>query len=210
MMTRQEENALLERLKSFTTPELADGMGLYRTMDYEIKPQVKNAENHIVGRAFTVDVPVGEGDIVSDAIPLLQPGDVLVIAGKGCCRCSYWGDLRSIAAKLAGAVGVVVDGACRDIEGCEAAGFPVFAKGITPGTANKGKVGAMNVPVSCGGVAVHPGDFICADRNGVLVLRPEEAEAAMEKAMDKRIRQEATIEEMLRTGVVTGRVKKFA
>ena len=49
----------------------------------------------------------------------------------------------------------------------------------------------MNVPVSCGGVTVHPGDFIIGDVNGVCVLRPQEAEKAMEQALKKRKLQEA-------------------
>ena len=61
--------------------------------------------------------------------------------------------------------------------------------------------------MSCGGAAVLPGDVIVADRNGVLVLRPSEVEPAMEKALDKRLRQEATIREMQETGKILVKVK---
>lgn len=63
------------------------------------------------------------------------------------------------------------------------------------------------MPVSCGGAAVLPGDVIVGDRNGVLVLRPSEVEPAMEKALDKRLRQEATIREMQETGKVQVKVR---
>ena len=119
---------LIERLRVFTTPELCDGAGLYR-----IKPWIGRTK--IVGPAVTVDVPSGEGDIVADAILELQEGDVLVVAGKGNCDCSYWGDHRSICAGLMKAEGVVIDGAFRDLEGCEELGFPIYAKGLTCGTA---------------------------------------------------------------------------
>lgn len=205
-MTVEEKKKLIEELRTFTVPELCDGMKLYHVMDSEIKPQV--GRTHIVGTAVTVDVPVGEGGFIADAIPLLQPGDILVIAGKGNCSSSYWGDYRSICAKMLGAEGVVIDGAFRDVEGCEDVGFPIFAKGCTAGTALKSGVGAVNVPIACGNQVVMPGDLICADRNGVLVLRPEEAAEAMEKALDKRKRQEATIQEMRATGKVLTKVKK--
>ena len=194
------------RLRSFTTPELCDGVGLYHTMDAEICHRA--GKEKIVGRAVTVEVPSGEGGLVADAILHLKKGDVLVVAGHGNCDASYWGDHRSICASMTGAEGVVIDGAFRDIEGCEEAGFPVFARGLTNGTGQKTGAGAINVPVSCGGAAVLPGDVIVADRNGVLVLRPSEVEPAMEKALDKRLRQEATIREMQETGKILVKVKK--
>ncbi len=108
---------------------------------------------------------------------------------------------------MMGAEGVVIDGAFRDLEDCERAGFPIYAKGLTCGTAAKSGAGAINVPVSCGGVCVNPGDLIIGDVNGVCVLRPDEAEAVMERAMKKRILQEKVIQEMRQTGVVNPKVK---
>lgn len=205
MMEKEKVKALLERLREFSTPELCDGAGLYHSMDHHLRHYV--GKKKIVGTAVTVDVPSGEGGFVADAILHLQEGDVLVIAGKGNCDSSYWGDHRSICAQMLKAEAVVVDGAFRDIDGCEQAGFPIFARGITCGTALKSGVGAVNVPVSCAGVVVYPGDFIVGDRNGVCVIRPEEAEQVMERALDKRLRQEATIQEMVRTGKVLTKVK---
>ncbi|WP_432630939.1 RraA family protein [Brotaphodocola sp.] len=196
---------LVRHLREFTTPELCDGAGLYHSMSYQIKQRI--GRKKIVGPAVTVDVPSGEGAIVADAILKLEPGSVLVVAGKGNCDCSYWGDHRSICADMMGAEGVVIDGAFRDLEDCERAGFPIYAKGLTCGTAAKSGAGAINVPVSCGGVCVNPGDLIIGDVNGVCVLRPDEAEAVMERAMKKRILQEKVIQEMRQTGVVNPKVK---
>lgn len=196
---------LVRHLREFTTPELCDGAGLYHSMSYQIKQRI--GRKKIVGPAVTVDVPSGEGAIVADAILKLEPGSVLVVAGKGNCDCSYWGDHRSICADMMGAEGVVIDGAFRDLEDCERAGFPIYAKGLTCGTAAKSGAGAINVTVSCGGVCVNPGDLIIGDVNGVCVLRPDEAEAVMERAMKKRILQEKVIQEMRQTGVVNPKVK---
>lgn len=192
-------------IMQFTVPELCDGAGLYHSMDYRIKPWIGRTK--IAGPAVTVDVPSGEGRIVAEAIPLLKEGDVLVIAGKGNCDCSYWGDHRSICAAMMKASGVVIDGAFRDLEGCEEAGFQIFAKGLTCGTAAKSGTGAINVPVSCGGVTAHPGDYIVGDVNGVCVIRPEELEAVMQRALAKRQAQERVLEEMRRTCRVIPSVK---
>lgn len=205
-MTQEEIKGMIERLRTFTVPELCDGLPLYHVMDQEIKSWV--GSTHIVGIAVTVDVPAGEGAIVADAILELKPGDILVVAGKGNCASSYWGDHRSLCAKMMGAEAVIVDGAFRDIEGCEEIAFPIFAKGLTAGTALKSGVGAINIPVACGNQVVMPGDIICADRNAVLVMRPWEAADAMEKALDKRLRHEATIQEMRETGKILTKVKK--
>ena len=189
-ISSENKRETIEKLRGFTTPELCDGMGLFRSMDYHIKHRA--GAERFVGTAFTVDVPAGEGGIVADAILELQEGDVMVIAGKGHCASSYWGDHRSICAKLMKAEAVVIDGACRDIEGCEEADFPMFARGITCGTGTKTGEGRIGVPVECGGVTV----------------KPEEVERVLEKALDKRTRQEKTIRLMQETGRVITKVLK--
>ncbi len=197
---------MLSKLLEFSTSELCDGAEFPRPMDYRIKPWV--GTGRVAGRAVTVDVPAGEGDIIADAILQLKEGDVLVIAGKGCCSHSYWGDFRSFCAKKTGAAAVVIDGAFRDVEECKEIGFPVFAMAVTCPTAAKKGTGKINVPVSCGGVCVRPGDLIVGDANGVCVIDPGEAEAIMEKAEKKRAAQAKVIEEMERTGILKTRIKK--
>ncbi len=201
----EKERELFERLREFTVPELCDGAGVFSAMDYHIKPWIGRTK--IVGRALTVKVPAGEGAIVSRAIELAGDGDVIVIAGQGVCQCSYWGDHRSLCARLQGAAGVVIDGAFRDLEGCEEAGFPVFARALTCGTAQKTGEGQINVPVSCAGVAVNPGDFIVGDVNGVCVIPRDQAETVLERAAKKVAAQKRAAEEMERTGKAVTRIQ---
>ena len=201
----EKERELFERLREFTVPELCDGAGVFSAMDYHIKPWIGRTK--IVGRALTVKVPAGEGAIVSRAIELAGEGDVIVIAGQGVCQCSYWGDHRSLCARLQGAAGVVIDGAFRDLEGCEEAGFPVFARALTCGTAQKTGEGQINVSVSCAGVAVNPGDFIVGDVNGVCVIQRDQAETVLERAAKKVAAQKRTAEEMERTGKAITRIR---
>lgn len=114
-----------------------------------------------------MDLPPGEGALAADAILYLKKGDVLVI-----------------------------DGAFRDAEGCERIGFPVFAKGLTCRTAAKSGQGTIQSEVSCGGILVRPGDLIVGDRNGVVVIPPEDAEEIMERAESRRRLQELLIKQM--------------
>lgn len=196
--------AAIAGLRDFSTPELCDGMGEFRAMDASIKPRA--AYRPIVGPALTVEVPEGEGAIVADAICEAHPGEVIVVAGKGCLTRSYWGDHRSIAAGYQGVEGVVVDGAVRDVDGLGDAGLPVFAAGVFPGTAAKTGAGALRVTVTCAGVTVRPGDLVVADRNGVVVLRPEEVAATLERARAKRDAQAHTVAEMRRRGVALPKI----
>ena len=176
---RRPDPAWLESLRVFATPDICDACQTYDCMDPEIKPWV--TAKKLIGPAVTVKVPVGEGDIVVKAIDLAEKGDILVIAGHGNMKSSYWGDKRSARAKARGIAGVIIDGAFRDVDDCEAVGLPVYAKGLTAGTALKTGRGEINVPVSCGGTVVNPGDIIVADRNGVCVVPLDFAEEIIKR-----------------------------
>ena len=102
---------------------------------------------------------------------------------------------------------MVIDGAFRDLEGCEEAGFPIFARALTCGTAQKTGEGQINVPVSCAGVAVNPGDFIVGDVNGVCVIPRDQAETVLERAAKKVAAQKRAAEEMERTGKAVTRIQ---
>jgi len=61
----------------------------------------------------------------------------------------------------------------RDIDGVKEVGMPVYARGVTPiGPLHRGP-GEINFPVCCGGIVVRPGDVICGDANGVVVVPQE-------------------------------------
>ena len=202
-MTKQLRE-IIARLRNYTTSELCDGVGDYHTMDYHIRRQV--SDRKIVGPAFTIYPPKGISGIIPDAILQAEPGDVLVVAGQGFGTGSYWGDHRSICANLKGLEGIVIDGAFRDLEGCREADFPIFARNVTPGSAGKSREGELNVPVICGGVEVCPGDLIIGDCNGVLVIKPKDAEWIMEKADAKIKAEQYTIQRMKETGEILPRV----
>ena len=191
---------LIERLKKFSAPELCDGMVLYNAMDHRIKPMVTTEK--IVGPAVTLKLTLGDSLLVTRAISVARPGDVIVIDGRGSCENALWGDHRSLICKRLELAGVVMDGAFRDIEENERIGFPIYARAVTCGSSTKNSNGEVNVPISCGGVTVRPGDIIVGDRNGVCVIPPEHAEEIMAGAQEKIDRMEALKEEIARTGKV--------
>lgn len=189
------EPELLESLNKFTVPELCDGMDVFRAMDYHIKPMVTTKK--IIGPAVTLQLMLGDSLMVPKALSVAKPGDIIVIDAKGSCNNAVWGDNRSRVAKKIGLAGVVIDGAFRDIEENEELGFPIYARANTCGRSTRSAKGEVNVPISCGGVAVRPGDIIVGDRNGVCVIPLEHAEEiiqATQKQVDKMEAQAAKFE----------------
>ena len=112
-----------------------------------------------------------------------QPGDVVVVdLGGGIPDGIFFGDISALAAKTAGARGVVLWGSSRDlIELREMEGFPVLAVGFDPRPATQVGVD-WNVPIRVGGATVLPGDVVVADAEAVVVFPPSIAAQVLEQA----------------------------
>lgn len=190
---------LVEQLRQFATTDLCDGMIVAAAMEYHIKPIVTTKK--IAGPAVTLKVTLGDSLLVTKAMETAKPGDVLVIDGHGSGGNALWGDHRSLTAKLLGLEGVVIDGAFRDIDENEEIGFPIYAKNVTCCSSTKNSHGEVNIPVSCGGVTVNPGDIIVGDRNGVCVVPPLFAEQIIENAR-KKIEKMNRLKEEIKAGKI--------
>ncbi|MER5388193.1 DUF1932 domain-containing protein [Saccharopolyspora sp. NPDC002686] len=133
----------------------------------------------LVGRARTVSVRSGDNLAVQRAVAVSQPGDVLVINGQGDTSRALIGELIAERAKARGVVGMVIDGAARDVVELERIGFGVWARGVSPAGPYKHGPGQLDVPVAVGGVVACPGDVVVADDDGVIVVPAAEAVAGL-------------------------------
>jgi 4-hydroxy-4-methyl-2-oxoglutarate aldolase len=203
---------IVERLLKLDTCAVSDGMDRLGLMGatYGIRPMWPCPK--IVGRAVTMKIkPVGldkaKQHLGTLPIDAAQPGDVIVIDNGGRPDTSCWGGLLALAAKTKGISGVVIDGACRDIDESRDVGFPVYARGAVPMTA-RGRVmqETYNQEIEFAGVQVHPGDLVIADGSGVVIIprskeeeivREAEAVAATEARMAEGIRQGMSVLEVL-------------
>ena len=148
----------------------------------------------IAGTAVTVRAPGADGVMVHHAVAKARPGDVLVIDRCGDLRHACIGGAVAYAARKAGIAGIVVDGFVTDIGELRAYGVPVWARGLSPVTTKiLGLGGAFCVPVSCGGVAVRPGDAVFADENGVLILDPADIAWAAKRAIGMQQEEKKTL-----------------
>ena len=111
-----------------------------------------------------------------------KPGDVLVVDAKGFVDAGRWGDVLTAAALKAGVAGLVINGAVRDASAIVEMGFPVFCRGLSIKGTGKLHPGNVNVPICIGDVLTRPGDVIVADREGLVIVSPDEAESVLESA----------------------------
>lgn len=135
------------------------------------------------------------------AVDEVGPDEVVVCAAGGSERSGVWGELLSTAARNRGCVGVIVDGAVRDVVVMTRMAFPVYARGTCPlDSKDRQRVIDLDVPVEVGGVRVAPGDLILADADGVVVVPKAVEEEAVRRAWDK-VHAENAVRDEIRAGV---------
>lgn len=174
---------IVNQFSEIPTTAVSDAMDGMNNMESSIKP-LKEVYK-VVGRAFTVQMPVGDNSMILRAFNEAKPGDVIVVDAKGDTYRAIAGDFMVSIAQTLGIQGIVVDGVIRDIVGIKALDFPVFCKGTTVAASAKSGGGKVQVPISCGGVSVHPGDLIVGDADGVVLIPQEKEEEILKKAKEK-------------------------
>lgn len=144
------------------------------------------------------------------AVDACRPDDVLIAAAGGSMRSGVWGELLSTAARHAGCVGAIVDGAVRDVARMRAMEFPVFARGrCVYDSLHRQRVVEIDVDVKIDGVVFSPGDLVLADEDGVVVV-PRRAEAEVLAAAWKKTHDENVTREAIRQGMKAGEAyRKF-
>jgi regulator of RNase E activity RraA len=168
----------------------------------------------VAGRCVTVKIkPAGleksRQHLCTAAIAAATPADVIVVDNGGRLDVAAWGGLLSLAAKIKQVRGVIVDGACRDIDESRDLEFPVYGRAAVQVTA-RGRImqQSFNEEIGFAGVQVHAGDLVIADASGAVfiprareadVIAQAEALAQREAAMADAIRNGRSILEVMET-----------
>lgn len=172
---KRPDASLVAKFKGMPVANVDDCMGRIAAVRTNIQPVGKG---YLVGPAFTVKVPQGDNLMFHAAMDLAKPGDVIVIDAGGFTDRAIFGELMATYCKSRGIAGIVCDGAIRDKdELAEMENFPVYAISATPNGPYKNGPGEINVSVVIGDKIVNPGDIVIGDGDGVLFVKPEEAEA---------------------------------
>lgn len=175
--------AIVKKASMFAASILADVAGRRGTLDGRIKPL--SHSTRLAGPAFTIEVRAGDNLMIHAAMSMAKPGDVLVVDGKADRTCALMGSIMINACKKLGLAGVILDAAHRDTEELLELGFPFYSVGSNPNGPTKFVPGRINWPISCGGVAINPGDLIVGDADGVVVIEREKAESLLDLAAKK-------------------------
>jgi 4-hydroxy-4-methyl-2-oxoglutarate aldolase len=175
--------AIVAKAAEYPSSILADVAGRRGGLSGRIAPLAPSMR--FAGPAITVEVRPGDNLMIHAAMAIAQPGDVLVIDGKGDLSSALMGEIMSQQCVALGVVGVVIDGAVRDSEAICALGFAMYAAGLNPNGPTKSVSGRLNHPISIGGVTVHPGDLVVGDADGVTVIERDKAAAMLPLAAEK-------------------------
>jgi 4-hydroxy-4-methyl-2-oxoglutarate aldolase len=194
---RRPDRSLIEGFSGFTPALVSDAMGRQGAMNSAIAPIDRNFR--LLGPAITVLTRPGDPTFIMYAAELAAPGDVLVIDAGATADLAVVGErIGYYFFEKRGIAGAVVDGAVRDVSGLRRLGRPVFARGISVRLIGMGGPGAVNVPISCGGVTVNPGDLVIGDDDGVVVVPHDDLErvqALAKEHLDGELSRQAQVNE---------------
>lgn len=174
---------IMAQFKKIPASNTADVMSRNCAMNPRIKLVSQPKDQMMVGPAFTVKGRAGDNLALHAALSYCNEGDVLVVSNEEDNTRALMGEIMMAYLKYTKKVaGIVLDGPIRDIDEIGKWDFPVYCTGTTPGGPYKEGPGEVNVPISCGGVSVNPGDIILADPDGVIVIPRKDAAVILEEA----------------------------
>ena len=197
MQIERPPKDVIEAFRKHDACKVADAMARGGVMDYEIKPIQRGMR--VCGPAVTVWTRPGDALFILKASDVVQPGDVLVIDAGGQKNLAGTGEGFSGYLKQRGVEGQVIDAGARDTTGIIALGFPTFARCACVAVYGSVGPGAINVPIQCGGVPVHPGDLIIGDDDGVVVV-PRASVREILKLADEHLAGEQSRAQQIRSG----------
>ena len=192
---------LIEGFRVTEVASVADAIellyGRQSYMPHDMRPLFKTK---FAGPAVTVMMKKEEhkeGSSASqgmiEAIDNAPEGSVYVMAMENGLDYGAVGGLMVTTMKSRGLVGAVVDGSIRDLPQIQRLQFPVFSRGVSPGTTiGHYRCVGVNVPVTCAGVRVNPKDIITADEDGIVVVPRENAAEILKKAQELDFAEHST------------------
>ena len=187
--------ALVEEFKTVPASNTADVMGRSCAMNPRIRLVSSPKAQMMAGPAFTVKCRAGDNLTLHAALNLCQEGDVIVVSNEEDTTRALMGEVMMAYLRYTKKIaGIILDGPIRDIDEIGKWDFPVYCTGTTPGGPYKEGPGEINVPISCGGISVNPGDIILAEPGGIIVIPRKDAAVVLEDAKKFQAADEAKLE----------------
>jgi 4-hydroxy-4-methyl-2-oxoglutarate aldolase len=157
-------------------------------------PQLRPIQQgtRLAGTAVTVSSHPGDNLMIHAAVEVCQEGDVLVVASTAPSTHGVFGELLASSLLAREVRALVTDAGVRDTAELRRMGFAVWSQHVSCQGTVKASAGSVNVPVVLGQVVVSPGDVVCADDDGVVVVARDEAAWALERSRERTAREDST------------------
>lgn len=170
------EASLVERLRKLDTSAVSDALDRLQLPGAVSSLTALSQTRRIAGVAITVQLDRANGTaaprhLCTAAVDASGPGKIIVIAHNGRTDVAGWGGILSLGAVSRNVEGVVIDGACRDLDESRELGLTLYGRKAVPVTA-RGRIieTGWNEPVQIDGCTVAPGDLVIADGSGVVFV----------------------------------------
>ena len=169
---QRADSEVAAALAEFGSATVHEAMGRVGLMKPYMRPIQQGAK--VSGTAVTVLLQPGDNWMMHVAAEQIRPGDIVVATPTADCSDGYFGDLLATSFMAQGALALVIE-----------AGFPVWSKYVSSKGTIKATLGSVNVPLSCAGALVAPGDVIVADDDGVVCVPRAMAVKTLETARQR-------------------------
>jgi RraA family protein len=203
-MPAQADPALIAAFKTAATAVISDNLA---RLPGAVGLRPFHRGGTMAGTALTVRTAGGDNLFIHQALELIRPGDVIVVDGGGDIGRALVGEIMASIAAHRGAAGFVIDGAVRDAGVLAKSDFPCFARAAIHRGPYKNGPGAINVPVTVGGMVVTPGDIVIGDEDGVVAF-PQAIATELLSAVRAQEAKEAEILKSICEGRYTGAYAK--
>ncbi len=174
---------LVDAFARLPVANVSDSMSRMTAAGPTLRPM--HASGNLAGVALTVKARPGDNLMLHKAIDMAVPGDVIVVDGGGDLSNALMGELMLAYAVRKGVAGFVLNAAIRDLDAFVKTNLPTFAAGVSHRGPYKDGPGEINVPVSIGGMVIHPGDIVIGDSDGVHCVPLADAEEVLKKTQAK-------------------------
>jgi 4-hydroxy-4-methyl-2-oxoglutarate aldolase len=157
-------------------------------------PQLRPIQQgtRLAGTAVTVSNHPGDNLMIHAAVEVCQEGDVLVVTSTAPSTHGVFGELLASSLLARGVPALVTDAGVRDTAQLRGLGFAVWSQHVSCQGTVKASPGSVNVPVVLGSVVVNPGDVVCADDDGVVVVARDEAASALDRSRERVAKEDGT------------------
>ena len=205
-------NQWIERAKKLDCAAISDALDRSGIVGQCYKIAACDPTFRMVGYAYTVLYRLarpGEEGNVGEYIDDVPPGNVIVIDNQGRDEITTWGNILTEMAHQRKIAGTVIDGINRDVSLCRELNYPIYSSGYWMRT-GKGRIqlAGLQVPVKIGGVNVNPGDLVCGDPDGVVVV-PQALQEQVLSYAEEIYSRENQVRKSIREGMRMDEARKL-